>query len=116
MVEHLSSQSLVELIELSARKISPGGALVVETIDPRSLYATANYFWADLSHVRPVHPSTLLFLVEQAGFSQVGTVQRNRHDLADIDETDAADPLHDAVNNLLDTVYGHQDYAVIAYR
>ena len=90
---------------------------MIETIDPRSLYATANHFWADLSHVRPVHPSTLVFLVEQAGFAEVGTVRRrSSRARRALSAADAAEPLHDAVNNLLDTVYGYQDYAVIAYR
>ncbi len=83
VVEHLPTHDLVALIQLAAHKVRPGGLFIAETIDPRSLYATANFFWADLSHVRPVHPATLAFLAEQAGFATVEVVRRSRHELAD---------------------------------
>jgi SAM-dependent methyltransferase len=87
VIEHLPIHDLVRLVELAAQKLRPGGLLIAETIDPRSLYATANFFWADLSHVRPVHPATLAFLVEQVGFSSCEVVRLSRHDLADAMES-----------------------------
>jgi SAM-dependent methyltransferase len=83
VVEHLPTHDLVALVQLAARKLRAGGLFIAETIDPRSLYAIANFFWADLSHVRPVHPATLSFLAEQAGFGSVEVIQCSRHELAD---------------------------------
>ena len=154
VVEHLPTHELVQLVALAATKLEPGGLFIAETLDPRSLFATANFFWADLSHVRPVYPATLAFLAEQAGFSSVEILGRSRHELADlpppsdsltpdpVDDHLAEDqalaapseagsgqaepggqaareigqPVEDAVRALLETVYGSQDYALIAAR
>ena len=48
-----------------------GGRLVVETINPESLYAMARAYVVDPTHVRPVHPELLAFLSRRAGLHPV---------------------------------------------
>ena len=123
VVEHLDPKALFRLLELAATKLRPGGLFVAETPNPLSLVALAN-FSADLSHNRPLHPSTLSFLARQAGFREV-TLRFMSEPSADerlrlvpLPEEPAfaqAQQLLDAdVNRLNDVVFGPQDYAVLA--
>jgi SAM-dependent methyltransferase len=123
VVEHLDPKALFRLLELAATKLRPGGLFVAETPNPLSLIALAN-FTADLSHDRPLHPSTLSFLLRQAGFREV-TLRFTSEPAADerlrpvpLPEEPAfaqAQQLLDAdVNRLNDVVFGPQDYAVLA--
>jgi 2-polyprenyl-3-methyl-5-hydroxy-6-metoxy-1,4-benzoquinol methylase len=44
VVEHLLTSELELLVRLAHAKLAPGGVLVVETINPRSLHALGNHF------------------------------------------------------------------------
>lgn len=114
LVEHLLTAELEELVRLAHRALHRGGTLVMETINPRSSFALGNHFYADTSHVRPVHPETLRFICEQLGFGNVQLEERSPHPaLAMADELPST-PEGDAVRALLQSVFGYQDYVVVA--
>ncbi len=71
VIEHLTSAQLTALVTLAAKKLQPGGVIVLETLNPESLFVHYKWFWMDPSHVRLVHPQTLAFLLESAGFMEV---------------------------------------------
>src|ERR1019366_1512244 len=71
VVEHLPAQELVELVMLARDKLRPGGKLIMETVNPGSLYVFANAFYIDPTHSRPIHPAYLEFLCREAGFTAV---------------------------------------------
>ena len=71
VVEHLSPQELVDLVDLASTKVRPGGKVLIETVNPQSLYVFAHAFYLDPTHLRPVHPAYLLFLFREAGFASV---------------------------------------------
>ena len=71
VIEHLSPQHVIDVVRLAAEKVRPGGRVVVETVNPTSLYTYAHAFWVDPDHVRPVHPNYLGFLFAEAGFAEV---------------------------------------------
>jgi O-antigen chain-terminating methyltransferase len=79
VIEHMLTPEIERFLGASLAALRVGGVLVVETINPRSLHALANHFFADLSHVRPVHPETLRFMCEQTGFRDVALVERSLH-------------------------------------
>jgi len=58
------------MIGLSYKKLIYGGTLIVETVNPQSFASFVN-FYIDMSHKRPVHPETLKFLLEAAGFREL---------------------------------------------
>lgn len=68
VIEHLTPNELLELVELSFDRLAPGGSLVLETPNPQSLYVFARAFWLDPTHSKPVHPVYLDFVVRRAGF------------------------------------------------
>ncbi len=71
VIEHLPPPSWQRLVELAASRLKPGGRLLVETINPESLYALARAYVIDPTHTRPVHPQLLAFLARRAGFDPV---------------------------------------------
>lgn len=77
VVEHLSTEYLVALLDAIGRKTSTGAVLIIETINPESLPVLMRWYWLDPTHVRLIHPETLQYFIEQAGFA-VKTVQFRR--------------------------------------
>jgi 2-polyprenyl-3-methyl-5-hydroxy-6-metoxy-1,4-benzoquinol methylase len=71
VIEHLTTAQLNALIALAWRKLMPGGVVVLETLNPESLFVHYKWFWMDPSHVRLVHPQTLQFQLESAGFTEI---------------------------------------------
>ncbi|MEI2698422.1 MAG: hypothetical protein V9E94_08760 [Microthrixaceae bacterium] len=71
VIEHLTPNELLELVELSFDRLAPGGSLVLETPNPQSLYVFARAFWLDPTHSKPVHPVYLDFVVRRAGFLEL---------------------------------------------
>jgi SAM-dependent methyltransferase len=71
VIEHLAPPQWQHLVDLAATRLAPGGRLVVETINPESLYALVRAYVADPTHIRPVHPGLLEFLARRAGFHPV---------------------------------------------
>jgi 2-polyprenyl-3-methyl-5-hydroxy-6-metoxy-1,4-benzoquinol methylase len=114
VVEHLLTSELERLIEFSYQKLLKGGVLLVETINPRSQFALGNHFFADLSHVRPVHPETLRFICEQFGFSTVQLEERSAHPLMEMASDLPEGQLGTIIGQLMNSVFGFQDYVIIA--
>lgn len=114
VVEHLLTSELERFLGLAYDRLRPSGVLLVETINPRSLHALSNHFFADTSHVRPVHSETLRFLCEQIGFNQVDLEERSEHPLAELANQLSGGDLETAIGALLRTVYGFQDYVIAA--
>jgi O-antigen chain-terminating methyltransferase len=116
VIEHLLTSEMERLIELAYQKLMPSAVLVMETINPRSLFALGNHFFADLSHIRPVHPETLRFICEQVGFGRVELEERSLHPFMDtVDELPEGE-VGTALRELLRSVFGYQDYAIVATR
>lgn len=120
VVEHLSLEALLSLVELAYSRLRPDGVLVLETPNPASLIVLGNSYLLDPTHVRPLHPSLLSFLVERAGFRDVRLefyepATGYHLELLDVDEPWAA-KVNDAFRRLNEILFGPQDYAVIARR
>lgn len=71
VIEHIPPAKLKRLLELAHQKLRPSGTIVLETINPASVFALVQIFYLDLSHQKPIHPQALKFLLEAAGFEDV---------------------------------------------
>jgi SAM-dependent methyltransferase len=71
VVEHLEPAYLMTLIDAASRKLGPGAPIVLETINPACWLAFFSSYIRDLTHVRPVHPDTLQYLLQANGFTRV---------------------------------------------
>ncbi|MCS6851638.1 MAG: methyltransferase domain-containing protein [Gemmataceae bacterium] len=105
VVEHLPPAGIARLLERCWRALRKGGVLVVETVNPCCPEANGN-FYLDPTHVRPVHPELLRFLMESQGFAVEEAVYSAPVDpgLEPVVRTtvDAGAPLH-----------RYQDYALV---
>ena len=56
---------------LARDKLRSKGRIVVETVNPQSLYVFAHSLHLDPTHKAVVHPAYLSFLFREAGFAEV---------------------------------------------
>ena len=77
VVEHLQPDYLVRLLETAFHKLRPGSTIALETINPTCWVAFFESYIRDLTHVRPVHPETLQFLMLASGFHRVDIAYRS---------------------------------------
>jgi O-antigen chain-terminating methyltransferase len=71
-------------------------------------------FHRDLTHVRPIHPDTLSFLCESAGFSQVEIRRLSPVPDDGLLPKTGDEKIDEVVDQLNGLLYGFQDYAVVA--
>ena len=69
VVEHLEPAYLLRFLELALHKLRPGAPLVLETLNPACWVAFFESFIRDITHVWPLHPETLQYLVLASGFT-----------------------------------------------
>jgi len=116
VVEHLGLAKTIRLLEVARRKLRSGGCLVVETVNVESLITFSRAWTIDPSHRQPLHPLTLHFLVEQAGFARCEIIFGSPVEQATaLEPTGGDDAAARNVERLNRLVYAPQDYAVVAW-
>ena len=124
VAEHLKPPVLQSMLREAHRALRPGGLLVLETVNPRSVIGFLEVYNRDLSHERPLHPDTLRFLTAATGFgdvrielrSPVEPQDRLQSIPADGLPAPAAQALNENVERLNALVYGPREYALLARR
>jgi SAM-dependent methyltransferase len=71
VIEHLEPAYLMRLLDTAAQKLRPGAPIVLETINAACWLAFFSSYLRDFTHVRPVHPETLQYLLRASGFARV---------------------------------------------
>ena len=71
VVEHLEPRYLTGLLDAAFDKLRPGAPVVLETINPACWFAFFESYIRDITHVRPLHPDTLTYLLIASGFQHV---------------------------------------------
>jgi O-antigen chain-terminating methyltransferase len=69
VVEHLQPAYLLRFLDVAFHKLRPGAPIVLETLNPACWTAFFDSFIRDITHVWPLHPETLRYLVLASGFS-----------------------------------------------
>jgi O-antigen chain-terminating methyltransferase len=126
VVEHLDPDYLVTLLQTAFHKLRPGSTIALETINPTCWVAFFESYIRDLTHVRPVHPETLQYLLLASGFNRVEIVYRSpvgdklqavspRQDSGEaLDELVAA--FNRNVERLNSRMFTYLDYAAVGVR
>lgn len=117
VIEHLPPSYLTRMIELAFFKLGSSGCIVLETINPTSVFSLVQIYFLDLSHQKPIHPQMLRFLLESAGFEEVEIKyshpleQEKLQNLPGADE--AASLLNQNIDSLNKLLYAPPNYAAI---
>jgi SAM-dependent methyltransferase len=135
VVEHLEPSYLMRLLDAVARVLQPGAPLVLETINAACWLAFFSSYIRDFTHVRPVHPETLQYLLRASGFERVEirysapVPEQVKMKTIDLPAAVLASP--DAASNALaqiahtlnanavilnNLMFTHMDYAAIGFR
>lgn len=75
VVEHIPFDALRRLVDEARRVLQPGGLLILETPNPENLVVGSSSFYLDPTHVRPIPPPLLSFVVEYHGYARVKTLR-----------------------------------------
>jgi len=123
VVEHLEPGYLTRLLGTAFDKLRPGAAIVLETINPACWFAFFESYIRDITHVRPLHPDTLRFLLVASGFQQVEIEYRvpypEHEKLQRIPTStlgDSAETLNANVDKLNSLLFTYLDYAAVGHR
>jgi len=101
VVEHLDIDYIKQFLKLSFDKLVDDGVIMIETINPHSLYALSN-FYQDITHIKPLPPEMLQFLLEWHGFKGIKIIYSS--------------PIPKTFRIFKDQKMNYQDYAVIGYK
>jgi SAM-dependent methyltransferase len=126
VVEHLQPPYLLRFLEVAYHKLRPGAPIVLETLNPACWTAFFDSFIRDITHVWPLHPETLRYLVLASGFSAARIEFRSPvapQDRLQAIAIDAASPAADFaeafnanVEKLNARMFSFLDYAIIGGR
>jgi len=128
VVEHLEPRYLMRLLDAAFDKLRPGAPIVLETINPACWFAFFESYIRDLTHVRPVHPDTLKYLLIATGFQRVDISYRAPYPEADKLQTlahgggaptsvdDMIETLNANVEKINRLLFTYLDYAAIGVR
>jgi len=126
VVEHLPPPYLMRLLETAMHKVRPGGLVILETINPACWLAFFESFIRDVTHVWPLHPDTLQYLLRVSGFQRVTIEFRSpvaesarlqpvpAHAALDASLRDLVSSFNENVEKLNARLFTFQDYAAIA--
>ena len=124
VVEHLEPRYLTGLLDAAFDKLRPGAPMILETINPACWFAFFESYIRDITHVRPLHPDTLTYLLIASGFQHVDIRYRApypEHDklqpiAPQASLGDAVDTLNANVERLNRLLFTWLDYAAIGRR
>jgi O-antigen chain-terminating methyltransferase len=124
VIEHLEPAYLTRVLDAAFGALRPGSPIVLETINPACWYAFFSSYIRDITHVRPLHPDTLQYLLVAAGFQRVEIRYRSPYPDADklqpvSDRSgmgDWAPTLNANVQKLNSLLFTWLDYAAVGYR
>jgi SAM-dependent methyltransferase len=107
LIEHMNAGKLFRLLDEIKRTLKPGGKMFIETPSPENIIVAACNFYADPTHHKPVNPHTLMFVLRQKGFVELGLQFLHPIDDGPFRACEGSEQL-----NLW--FYGPRDYSVIA--
>ena len=127
VVEHLEPRYLTQLLDAAFDKLRPGAPIVLETINPACWFAFFESYIRDLTHVRPVHPDTLKYLLIATGFQHVDIRYRAPYPESDKLQAVAIGDQGSAIGDLVETLnanvekinrllFTYLDYAAVGRR
>lgn len=117
LVEHLPFSRVVEFIDVCWHALRPGGVLILETPNPENLDVATHYFYMDPTHLNPLPPEMLRWVVESRGYPGALIRRMTEHRELSAPALLAEEiPGSASINNLLARTHVAPDYAIVGYK
>jgi len=128
VVEHMPYPYLLEFLKNCFNRTVTGGMILLETINTSSLVPLMQNYFRDPTHTAPLHPDTLCFLIEQAGFKLKEIHKTSNYpkealiqEIPEVPELpfryqELSRQLNSRIDALNRLLFDSQDYAVEAYK
>lgn len=127
-IEHLTLEAMEEFIKLAHSKLKQGGIIALETPNPKSIIVSSTNFYLDLSHIKPIHPEALKFLLQSRGYENpeikylspfsanvmLEPIKPQEGTVSYYEVGKGVEQLNKNIKQLNELLYGYQDYAVVA--
>lgn len=111
IVEHIPFESLLELLQEAYRVVAPGGFVLFETPNAENVTVGSFTFWYDSSHLKPVPPDVLNFMLGYVGFNKTKILRL--HPSEELTMAQKSGKLTQAIAQRL---FGPRDYTAIGYK
>jgi len=116
VIEHLQPDYLREMVRESFRVLKKGCPIVLETVNPLSIFALSNIYFLDVTHQKPLHPEYMRYLLESSGFNDVSIIYSEQLNEELLQEISPENPIAVAFNSNVDKLnkllYSSPVYAV----
>lgn len=116
VIEHLEPGYLREMVLEAFRALDKNAPILLETVNPLSLFSLANIYFLDVTHVKPLHPEFMRYLLESCGFSGVKIIYQEESMPEQLDTAPADAPTAREFNTNVDKLnkllYASPVYAV----
>jgi len=110
IIEHLSIETLVSLLDEAMRVLISGGLVIFETPNPENVLVGSNYFYFDPTHRHPIPGPLMQLLLETRGFHQIETITLHPWDSGRVA---GEGELAERFNGLF---FGPMDYAILGWK
>ncbi len=118
VLEHFTFTDIEKIIAVSYEKVRPGGYFIAETVNVASPSGFHGAFLLDPTHITPLHPKTLEFLLESGGWRVEEILRlnfpRQLPEFPAHNEREAV--IRESLRRINGFLFAHQDYAVVAKR
>jgi O-antigen chain-terminating methyltransferase len=112
IIEHIPFKRLIALFDEVLRVLKPGGMAIFETPNPENLIVGACNFYYDPTHIKPLPPEPMRFVLEARGFGSIEILRLHPYPEESMLK-EGAEQVQQIINSLM---FGAQDYALVAYK
>lgn len=119
VIEHCPKEYVYQTIKEIYRLLLPNGRLLIELPSHFSLWASQRQFYLDPTHLFPVHPDYLSFMLEFIGFKNIEPLCFDPVEdpqKANLEGLFEKKEINEAFKKLSDWLYGPMDYGFLASR
>jgi O-antigen chain-terminating methyltransferase len=110
VIEHVSIDALVTLLDEVLRVLRPGGVAIFETPNPENVLVGSNFFYLDPTHKHPLPSELMQFLFDNRGFDTVEVLNLHPWDSGRVA---GEGQLAERFNGFF---FGPMDYAVLGWK
>jgi len=107
IIEHLSFNALVALLNEVMRVLRPGGVVIFETPNPDNVVVGSHYFYLDPTHRHPLPSELMEFVFKHQGFQEIEVLNLHPWDSGRVA---GESQLAERFNGYF---YGPMDYAIV---